>query len=413
MFYPDNIRSIQLNDCVLEIGPGSAPHPRADVFLDKYFKDEQVALAQSGFSQRKNVDNKPFIYYDGEMFPFRDNAFDYIICSHVLEHIPVQDLHLFMSEIQRVASRDYLEFPSVFYELINYQDVHIWLMNYRNGIIYFLDKSLFRSNYIHKIYREMFYGLDTYMRKTFQKYKELYFCGFEWENEILYEVTADFDKLVDEDDYNKRKTYFSKFQNSMKNETKRNGFLRRYIRSGLIYIRHPWKFFRRITKFKKTNYSIHKTAQIEKKELVAIKDGAEIKDYVIIRTYRNPVVIGKYAQINPFTVLYGGSGIYIGDNVMIAPHCMIAAGDHDFKQLEKPIRFADSITKGPIYIEDNVWVGANVTITDGVRIGNDAVVAANSVITKDVAPFDIVGGVPAKVLGNRKNIILNGKTNLE
>jgi maltose O-acetyltransferase len=92
---------------------------------------------------------------------------------------------------------------------------------------------------------------------------------------------------------------------------------------------------------------------------------------------------------------------------MIAPHCMIAAGDHDFTQLEKPMRFANSITKGPIIIEDNVWIGANVTITDGVRIGKDSVIAANSVVTKDVAPFDIVGGVPAKIIRNRKNTVLN------
>jgi galactoside O-acetyltransferase len=48
-----------------------------------------------------------------------------------------------------------------------------------------------------------------------------------------------------------------------------------------------------------------------------------------------------------------------------------------------------------------VWIGANVTITDGVRIGHDAVIGAGSVVTKDVAPFDIVGGVPARVIGSR------------
>jgi len=166
----------------------------------------------------------------------------------------------------------------------------------------------------------------------------------------------------------------------------------------------PRKMINRVRKLLTPKYFVHKTAQLEKKELISIKDHAEIKDYVIIRTYSNPVTIGQYTQLNPFTVIYGGSGVYIGDNVMIAPHCMIAAGDHDLKQLEKPMRFAGSVTKGPIIIEDNVWIGANVTITSGVRIGKDSVVAANSVVTKDVAPFDIVGGVPAKVIGNRKRM---------
>ena len=56
----------------------------------------------------------------------------------------------------------------------------------------------------------------------------------------------------------------------------------------------------------------------------------------------------------------------------------------------------------PVAIEDNVWIGANCTITDGVRIGRDAVVGAGSVVTHDVAPYDIVAGVPARVIGNRR-----------
>lgn len=154
-------------------------------------------------------------------------------------------------------------------------------------------------------------------------------------------------------------------------------------------------------KFRK-HYYVDSTAKLEKKSLVHIENFVEIKDYVIIRTYSNPVKIGEYSQINPYTVIYGGSGVQIGKNVMIAPHCMLAAGNHDFKQIDKPIRFAGNLSKGPIIIEDNVWIGANCTITDGVKIGRDAVVGANSVVTKDVEPYSIVGGVPARVLGFRK-----------
>jgi acetyltransferase-like isoleucine patch superfamily enzyme len=57
-----------------------------------------------------------------------------------------------------------------------------------------------------------------------------------------------------------------------------------------------------------------------------------------------------------------------------------------------------------IILEDDVWVGANSTITDGVRISKGAVVAANSAVTKDVASFDIVGGVPAQKIGNRSDL---------
>jgi acetyltransferase-like isoleucine patch superfamily enzyme len=151
----------------------------------------------------------------------------------------------------------------------------------------------------------------------------------------------------------------------------------------------------------KLEHFVHPTAQLERARLVKLGKHSEIHDYVIIRTYDNPVVIGEYTQINPFTVIYGGSGVYIGNNVMMAPHCMIAAGNHDHVQVEQPMRFAGNITKGPVIIEDNVWIGANCTIADGVRIGRDAVVSANSLVTKDVAPYDIVRGVPAVSVGNR------------
>jgi acetyltransferase-like isoleucine patch superfamily enzyme len=141
-------------------------------------------------------------------------------------------------------------------------------------------------------------------------------------------------------------------------------------------------------------FYISKRAILEEKSLIRINSYAEINEFVIIRTFDSPVVIGKYTQINPFTVIYVGSGVCIGDNVMIAPHCMIASGNHNYKQLDKPIRFADDIAKGQIVIED------------GVRIGHNAVIGANSVVTKDVKPFEIVSGVPAKIFGNRIDFVL-------
>lgn len=148
--------------------------------------------------------------------------------------------------------------------------------------------------------------------------------------------------------------------------------------------------------------NVHKTAQIEKKELVNISETAEIKDYVIIRTYTNEVNVGEYTQINPFCVIYGGSGVNIGNNVMIAPHCTIAAGNHDFKQTEIPMRFAGSLSRGPINIKDNVWIGANSTICDGVTIEEEAVIAAGSVVTKNVGKWEVWGGVPATRISCRR-----------
>ena len=379
---------------MLEVGPGSCPHPRSDVLLEKIFNDEKEAKAQRGHAN-KPVTRQKMVYYSGGRFPFRDKEFDYVICSHVLEHVAKEELPIFISELIRVAKAGFIEYPTIFYELINYQDVHLWLMNYRDDTILFLDKNIFESGYVHKIFREMFYGNDPHMAKSFERYRELFFNAFEWEGAIKVKFVSHYDELINEYDYNKYKLYFSHFVKVRHSMSLTFLDLKNYVRNAINYGRYVYRM--------KYGYFVHKTAQLENKKLIRIKRRAEIQEYVIIKTYANPVVIGEYAQINPFTVIYGGSGVCIGNNVMIAPHCVIAAGDHDYKQIDKPIRHASNLSKGPIIIEEGVWIGANCTITDGVTIGHNAVVAANSVVIKDVAPYDIVGGNPAKFISSRKD----------
>lgn len=389
MFFPELITSIRESDKVLEIGPGSDPHPRSDVLLEKNFPNEKIAEAQRGFSPALRTEKK-IVFYDGGKLPFQDNEFDYVICSHVLEHVERADLDIFLGELQRIAARGYLEFPNVFYELINYQEVHVWFMNYRDGGILLMDKKRFKSNYIHKSYREMFLCPDQYMWKAIDRYKKFFFIGFEWNRTIPYRIADHFDELISHEDHERAASYFKTF----KPEPLDGSPIQKYGAA----LRQIKKLI--TDRFKKP-YSVHRTAQLEDRRFIVIHPYAEIKDYVIIRAFTNPVVIGKYTQINPYTVIYGHNSIIIGDNVMIAPHCMIASGNHDFKQINVPMRFAGNLTKGPIVIEDNVWIGANATITDGVRIGRDAVIAANSVVVSDVEPYAIVGGVPAKVMGSR------------
>ncbi len=209
MFFPEKIKNILSSDKVLEIGPGSMPHPRANVFLEKKFSPEE-ALAQSGYTVPAKLDRETF-FYDGNHFPFENNSFDYIICSHVIEHIPVEDLALFISELQRVAKKGYIEFPTVFYELLNYQPVHIWLMNFRKGKIIFMDKRIFSSNNIHKVIRNLFYCNDNYLFKAFYRYREFFFVGFEWDETIEYEIVDNFNSLVNSEDVNHFDQMFSKY----------------------------------------------------------------------------------------------------------------------------------------------------------------------------------------------------------
>lgn len=395
MNFPERMTKIRSKSRVLQVGPEGSPHSRADVLLDKVSTREEEAAAQSGYANKSDAKQKK-VFYSGGRFPFKDKEFDYVICSHVLQQVPAEELSTFVSELQRVANAGFVEYPTVFYELINYQHVHLWLMNFRDDTVLFLDKRTFKSNYVHKVFREMFYGSDQYMIESFHRYRELFFNAFEWEGTINYRLVASYDDLINAYDFNKYKSYFSHFDKSNRQYSLVRVRAKRIISRAVNSLRHAYKM--------RYGHFVHPTAQLDNKKLIRIMRRAEIQDYVIIRTYTHPVRIGEYTQINPFTVIYGGSGVFIGNNVMIAPHCMLAAGNHDYKQIDKPIRHAGNLSQGPIIIEDNVWIGAHVTITDGVTIGRDAVVAANSVVTRDVAPYDIVGGVPARVIGNRKTL---------
>ena len=120
-----------------------------------------------------------------------------------------------------------------------------------------------------------------------------------------------------------------------------------------------------------------------------------------------------------------GSTIYcteapctIGKKVLFGPHPTIITGDHRIDIPGKYIadvtveeKFVDGVNvyDQPVVIEDDVWVGANVTILKGVTIGHGSVVAAGAVVTKSCPPYSIIGGVPAKVLRKRFEEWMLGK----
>ena len=147
---------------------------------------------------------------------------------------------------------------------------------------------------------------------------------------------------------------------------------------------------------------IHRSARIGNRRFVDISCSATIFEGVLIRGTEARVCIGKYTHVGPYTVIIGGSGVYIGDQVLIAPHVTIAAGNHDYKQTAQPMRFAGALSSGPIIIENDVWIGANVCVLDGVRIGRGAVIGAGSVVTKSIPEYSIAYGVPARVVGVRE-----------
>ena len=121
-------------------------------------------------------------------------------------------------------------------------------------------------------------------------------------------------------------------------------------------------------------------------------------------TYRN-ITIGNDVYIGPHALfLCTESQIFIGNKVLFGPHVTIIGGDHRITDVGRFIY--DVLDKHPeddqdVHIEDDVWIGTNTTLLKGVTVGRGSVVAAGALVTEDVPPYAIVGGVPAKVLKYR------------
>jgi acetyltransferase-like isoleucine patch superfamily enzyme len=112
------------------------------------------------------------------------------------------------------------------------------------------------------------------------------------------------------------------------------------------------------------------------------------------------IAAGKRVAVNVNTYLDGRGGITIGDHVLIGPNCVISSCEHTFGDLQVPI-FEQPVKYAPITIGNDVWIGANVFIKCGVTIGNGSVIAAGTVVIKDVPAGCVYGGVPGRVLKYR------------
>lgn len=112
--------------------------------------------------------------------------------------------------------------------------------------------------------------------------------------------------------------------------------------------------------------------------------------------------VGKQSGLGLNANLSCVDEVTIGDRVLMGPDVMIFTTDHIWCNTDKTY-FNKGMTKAPVVIEDDVWIGARVVILKGVIIGKGATIAAGSVVTKNVESMSIVGGIPAKFIKTKNN----------
>jgi acetyltransferase-like isoleucine patch superfamily enzyme len=144
----------------------------------------------------------------------------------------------------------------------------------------------------------------------------------------------------------------------------------------------------------------NKTRRFLYKHILKINIGKNVvfhKNTDILSGYK--ITIGNGSIIGENNLLDGRGGLTIGENVNFSKNVSIYTEQHQVNSLD----FAG--VKAPVFIDDRAWISCNTIVLPGKTIGKGSIVAAGAVVTKDVPPFMIVGGVPASIIGQRNNQI--------
>lgn len=155
-----------------------------------------------------------------------------------------------------------------------------------------------------------------------------------------------------------------------------------FLRRG-VYVRRP----------------LHGNAhQMLRQGRLEIGRGTVLESGVTVQSAAGRVRLGQRVYLSRGVTVGVVDLVEIGDFALIGPGCYITDADHRFEDPLLPVPDQGMSVKGPTVIEDNVWLGANVVVTSGVRIGRRSVIGANSVVTRDIPEFSIAAGIPARVV---------------
>lgn len=143
--------------------------------------------------------------------------------------------------------------------------------------------------------------------------------------------------------------------------------------------------------------SIGKTTRMDVLPFQPFSIGANstIEDFATVNNGVGPVEIGKNTLIGIGNVIIGP--VNVGNNIILAQNIVVSGLNHNYEDIDTPI-VNQSVTTKQITIEDDCWIGANAVVTSGVTIGKHCVIAAGAVVTKDIPPYSVAVGNPARVI---------------
>jgi acetyltransferase-like isoleucine patch superfamily enzyme len=167
-----------------------------------------------------------------------------------------------------------------------------------------------------------------------------------------------------------------------------------------LTLRHPWKIVLG------DNVVIDDYAVLDAKgnrdSRIEIGNNVFIGRSSVVNTKNGDLFIGDNTNIAMNCFIQSGKTVKIGKNVLFAAYCyVIGGGDHEITRTDIPIIAQGQVVRG-IQIEDNCWIGAGVKVQDGTVIGRDTIIGSGAVVTKNIPPFSIAVGIPAKVVKERK-----------
>lgn len=134
---------------------------------------------------------------------------------------------------------------------------------------------------------------------------------------------------------------------------------------------------------------------------IEIGPQCELNQGVELNPWGGHIKMGEHVFLGPYVVIYGHGGVEIGEQTLIAAHSCVFSSNHMVPDRGRLIRNEPDILL-PVKIGRDVWLGAGVKVLGGVTIGDGCVVGAGSVVTKDLPPYSISVGIPAKVVKMRE-----------